>query len=185
MGDEYIEGSHKALLIAASVILKSFLMVIVTSSIFCNTIDPSAFLLQECSNYGYIATSLGAIIALAGGFGFFMIRIKAFDSIFAKVMKTDFLVTAMYFTVAFIAPTSIAPKVMIWLFGLWIFGMLLAPFNKERTLWKKITEYGGLVALGAFLAIDFIEFDIDISRPITLGMIVSSIMSVFGSGRTN
>ncbi len=181
--DSSIEGSHKALLVAASVILKSFLMVIVASNVFCNTIDPAAFLLQACSNYGYVGASLGAIIALGGGFGFFILRIKAFDPIFPKIMKTDFLVTAMYCAIAFIAPNVIAPKVMIWLFGLWIFGILLAPFNKDRVLWKKITEYGGLVALGAFLAVDFIQFDLDIDRPLTLGMIVSSIMSVFGAGR--
>ena len=63
-------------------------------------------------------------------------------------MKADFIVTAMYFGAAFIAPAMISGRVMIWLFGIWILGILLAPFDKERTLLKKITEYGAIIALG-------------------------------------
>ena len=49
------------------------------------------------------------------------------------MMKADFIMTAMYFGVAFSAPEMIAGKVMIWLFGIWVLGMLLAPFNREMT----------------------------------------------------
>ena len=62
----------------------------------------------------------------------------------------------MYFGAFFTAPSIIASKVMIWLFGVWILGMLLAPFNKERTILKKVTEYGAMVALGALLTAHFI-----------------------------
>jgi hypothetical protein len=47
---------------------------------------------------------------------------------------------------------------MIWLFGVWILGMLLAPFNKEQTILKKVTEYGAMVALGILLTAHFIHF---------------------------
>lgn len=86
-------------------------------------------------------------------------------------MKADFIVTAMYFGAAFISPLTVSNKVMIWLFGIWILGILLAPFDKERTLLKKIIEYGFLP-----------RFE-DFQQSSTLGMLVSSILSIFGSGR--
>lgn len=181
--NDKIEGSHKALLLAASIIIKSFTMVMATSYVFCNTIEPSAFLLQNCSNYGYIAVSLGAVIALGSGFGFFIIKINSFNSIFPRIMKTDFLITAMYFSMMFIEPSNVADKVMIWLFGLWIFGMLSAPFNKERTLLKKIAEYGGLISLGILLSINLIVEE-NLGNSLTVSMMISSIMSIFGAGRT-
>jgi len=66
-------------------------------------------------------------------------------------MMGDFIVTAMYFGASFSATSFIASKVMFWLFGVWILGMLLAPFNKEHTILKKVTEYGSIVALGPYL----------------------------------
>lgn len=116
-------------------------------------------------------------------FGYYIIRIKTFEDIFAKMMKADFVVTAMYFGAAFTAPSFIASKVMIWLFGIWILGMLLAPFNKEKTLLKKITEYGALVGLGILLTAHFLPSLQQYQQSFTLGMIVSSILSIFGSGR--
>jgi hypothetical protein len=72
---------------------------------------------------------------------------------------------------------------MIWLFGVWILGMLLAPFDKERTILKKITEYGALVALGTLLTAHFIPFLQEFESSYTIGMIVSSVLSLFGGGR--
>jgi hypothetical protein len=72
---------------------------------------------------------------------------------------------------------------MIWLFGIWILGMLLAPFDSDRTVLKKITEYGSIIALGILLAIQFFPILEDIQQSSTLGMMVSSILTVFGSGR--
>ncbi|CAN5543480.1 hypothetical protein BH18THE1_BH18THE1_00310 [soil metagenome] len=54
-------------------------------------------------------------------------------------MMGDFMVTAMYFGASFSATSFIVSKVMFWLFGVWILGMLLAPFNKDRTILKKVT----------------------------------------------
>jgi hypothetical protein len=99
------------------------------------------------------------------------------------MIKADFIVTAMYFGAAFTAPAVIWSKVMIWLFGIWILGMLLAPFDSDRTILKKITEYGSIIALGVLLAIQFFPFLEDIQQSSTLGMMVSSILTVFGSGR--
>jgi hypothetical protein len=100
------------------------------------------------------------------------------------MMKADFIMTAMYFGVAFSAPEMIAGKVMIWLFGIWVLGMLLAPFNREMTLLKKVTEYGSLVALGALLTAHFIPAFQEYGSSYTLGMMVSSVLSMFGAGRT-
>jgi hypothetical protein len=89
----------------------------------------------------------------------------------------------MFFGAAFTAPTVVASKVMIWLFGIWVLGMLLAPFDSERTVLKKITEYGSIVALGILLGIQFLPQFEDIQQSSTLGILVSSILSIFGSGR--
>jgi hypothetical protein len=72
---------------------------------------------------------------------------------------------------------------MIWLFGVWILGMLLAPFNKERTILKKVTEYGAMVALGILLTAHFIPILQEYESSYTIGMMVSSVLSLFGAGR--
>jgi hypothetical protein len=98
-------------------------------------------------------------------------------------MMGDFIVTAMYFAASFSAPSIIASKVMIWLFGVWILGMLLAPFNKDRTILKKVTEYGALVALGTLLTAHFITFLQEFQSSYTVAMMVTSVLSLFGAGR--
>ena len=61
--------------------------------------------------------------------------------------------------------------------------MLLAPFNKEKTKLKTVTEYGSLVALGTLFAAHFIPPLQEWGSAYTPGMTVSSITSVFGAGR--
>lgn len=182
-GYEYVELRHKALLFSASVALKCFLMAAVASEVFCGGIDPNTLFRHCYSNVAYVGASVGAIALMGSVFGYYVVRLKSFDSIFARVIKADFIVTAMYFGAAFIGPATISSKVMIWLFGIWILGMLLAPFDKERTVLKKITEYGSIIALGIILAIEFFPRFEDLQQSSTLGMLVSSILSIFGSGR--
>jgi hypothetical protein len=70
---------------------------------------------------------------------------------------------------------------------MWIIGMLLAPFSKEKTLLKKITEYGSIGALGAFLALQIVPIPISMPQGFdsssTLGMLLSSVLAAFGGGR--
>ena len=167
----------------ASVILKTFLMATVSSNVFCESINPITLFLECGINIIFVGASTSAVAIMGTVFGYYIIRLKSFNDIFPKIMKTDFIVTAMYFGVAFTAPSLIASKVMIWLFGTWILGTLLAPFNKERTTLKIVTEYGSLVALGALLAAHFIPPLQDWGSANTLGMTVSSVTSVFGAGR--
>jgi len=61
--------------------------------------------------------------------------------------------------------------------------MLLAPFNRDMTILKKIAEYGSLVALGALLIAHFIPAFQEYGSSYTLGMMVSSVMGLFGAGR--
>lgn len=136
------------------------------------------------SNIFYVGASTAAVAVMGALFGNYVVRLKSFDPIFARMMKADFIMTAMYFGVAFSAPEMIAGKVMIWLFGIWVLGMLLAPFNREMTLLKKVTEYGSLVALGALLTAHFIPAFQEYGSSYTLGMMVSSVLSMFGAGRT-
>jgi hypothetical protein len=98
-------------------------------------------------------------------------------------MMGDFIVTAMFFGVSFSAVSVIASKVMIWLFGVWILGMLLAPFNKESTILKKITQYGALVALGILLTAHFIPNLQEFQSSYISGIMVTSVLSLFGAGR--
>jgi hypothetical protein len=180
---ERVEISHRALLLTASVILKSFLMAIASSQVFCGGINPSTLFFQCGANVGYVAGSTAAVAVMGAMFGYYIVRLKTFEQIFARMMKADFIMTAMYFGVAFSAPTAVAGKVMIWLFGMWILGMLLAPFNRERTMLKQVAEYGSLVALGALLSVQFIPAFQELSSSTTLGMMVSSVLGMFGSGR--
>ena len=181
---EHVELQHKALLLTASVIVKAFLMAIASSYVFCGSIEPDTLFMQcGTSSIIYLGGSVAAVAVMGALFGYYVIRLKSFDTIFAKMMKADFIMTAMYFGVAFSAPEVIAGKVMIWLFGIWILGMLLAPFNKEMTLLKKVTEYGSLVALGALLTAHFIPAFQEYGSSYTLGMMVTSVLGMFGSGR--
>lgn len=177
-----MEKSHKALIFAASMIAKTFLMTTVATHVFCGSINPGS--LFACgTNAAYVGGSAAAVALMGIVFGRYIVRLKSFNSVFANMMKADLIVTGMYLTVAFTAPQLVATKVMIWLFGTWILGVLLAPFNSERTLLKKITEYGSIAALGAFFGLHFIPQFSDFGSAYTAGTIVSSILSVFGGGR--
>jgi hypothetical protein len=61
--------------------------------------------------------------------------------------------------------------------------MLLAPFDKDRTILKKVTEYGALVALGTLLTAHFIPYLQEYQSSYTVSMMVTSILSLFGAGR--
>ena len=171
----------------ASMIAKAFLMAVVSSHVFCGTIDPTIVFMQCGANAAFMGGSVAAVALMGIVFGHYIVRLKSFNDIFAKVIKADFVVTAMYLGAAFTSPDAIASKVMIWLFGMWIIGMVLAPFNKEKTKLKKVTEYGSIAALGGFLALHIIPLPIlDIAgydSSSTLGMILSSILAAFGAGR--
>jgi hypothetical protein len=180
---ERVELPHRALLLTASVIVKTFLMAIVSSQVFCGGISPSMVFFECGANIGWVAGSTAAVAIMGAMFGNYIVRLKTFEQIFARMMKADFIITAMYFGVAFSAPEMVAGKVMIWLFGMWILGMLLAPFNKDRTVLKQVAEYGSLVALGALLTVHFVPAFQDFGSSTTLGMMVSSVMGLFGSGR--
>lgn len=167
-------------------IAKAFLMAVVSSHVFCGSINPTVVFVQCGANAAFMGGSVAAVALMGVVFGHYIVRLKSFNDIFAKVMKTDFIVTAMYLGVAFTSPDAVATKVMIWLFGMWIIGMVLAPFSKEKTLFKKVTEYGSIAALGGFLALLIIPIPVlevnDSSS--TLGMILSSILAAFGAGRS-
>ena len=98
-------------------------------------------------------------------------------------MKSDYIVITMYFSMGFLAPALMSTTIIIWLFGIWILGMLLAPFNKEKTILKKITQYGSLVAVGILLVASLIPQLQEYGQPFALGVIISSLTSIFGSGR--
>jgi len=180
---ERVELSHRALLFTASVIVKSFLMAIVSSQVFCGGISPSTVFFECGASVAYVGGSVAAVAVMGALFGNYIVRLKTFEPIFARLMKADFIMTAMYFGIAFSAPEAIAGKVMVWLFGIWVLGMLLAPFNRDMTILKKIAEYGSLVALGALLTAHFIPAFQEYGSSYTLGMMVSSVMGLFGAGR--
>src|ERR1044072_5953635 len=102
----------------ASVILKTFLMAIVSSNVFCGSINPTVLFLECGTGVAFVGASTAAVAITGAIFGYYIVKLKSFNDIFPKVMKTDFIVTAMYFGVAFSAPSLIASKVMIWLFGI-------------------------------------------------------------------
>lgn len=178
-----LERSHKVLLLLASVIVKTFLMAIVSSYVFCGSINPNVLFFHCIENVPFVGGSIAAVAIIGILFGYYVSKLGSFDPIFSNLMMGDFMVTAMYFGASFSAPPLIASKVMIWLFGVWILGMLLAPFNKDQTILKKVTEYGALVALGTLLTAHFIPFLQEYQSSYTVSMMVTSILSLFGAGR--
>jgi hypothetical protein len=177
-----LELQHKALLFVASVLVKTFLMVLVSTQLVCGSADPRA-LFQCGPNAAYVGGSAAAVAVMGFAFAHYIIRLKAFNRIFATMMGADFIVTAMYFGVAFIEPEPVAARTMLWLFGTWILGMLLAPFESEKRIWKKLSQYGGIAALGALFTLHFIPGFAEMESSYTVGMMVSSILAVFGGGR--
>ena len=134
-------------------------------------------------NIVYVGISIGAIIVMGTIFGYYIIRIKTFDNILANMMKSDYIITTMYFSMGFLAPTIMSTTIMIWLFGIWILGMLLAPFNKEKTILKKVTQYGSLIAVGILLIASLIPQLQEYGQPFAIGAVISSLMGIFGTGR--
>ncbi len=178
-----LERSHKALLLLASVVVKTFLMAIVSSYVFCGSTNPYVLFFDCVENIPFVGGSIAAVAIMGALFGYYISKLRSFDLIFPNLMMGDFIVTAMYFGASFSAPSIIASKVMIWLFGVWILGMLLAPFNKDHTILKKVTEYGALVALGTLLTAHFIPFLQEYESSYTVSMMVTSVLSLFGAGR--
>ncbi len=158
-------------------------MSIVSSYVFCGSINPYVVFFHCIDNVPFVGASIAAVAIIGTLFGYYIIKLKSFDSIFPNLMMGDFIVTAMYFGASFSAPSIVASKVMIWLFGVWILGMLLAPFNKDQTILKKVTEYGALVALGTLLTAHFIPFLQEFQSSYTVAMMVTSVLSLFGAGR--
>ena len=164
-----LEKQHKALLFVASIAVKSFLMAVTTSYIFCKSLDPNILFFHCSMNIVYVGISIGAIIVIGTVFGYFIIRIKSFDDIFVNMMKSDYIVTTMYFSRGFLAPAMMSTMIIVWLFGIWILGMLLAPFNKEKTILKKVTQYGSLVTVGILLVASLIPQLQEYGQPFALG----------------
>jgi hypothetical protein len=158
-------------------------MAIVSSYVFCGSINPYVLFFDCVENVPFVGGSIAAVAIVGALFGYYISKLRSFDLIFPNLMMGDFIVTAMYFGASFSATSSIASKVMIWLFGVWVLGMLLAPFSKERTILKKVTEYGALVALGTLLTAHFIPFLQEYESSYTVGMMVTSVLSLFGAGR--
>lgn len=178
-----LERSHKALLLLASVVVKTFLMAIVSSYVFCGSTNPYVLFFHCIENVPFVGGSIAAVAIMGALFGYYISKLRSFDLIFPNLMMGDFIVTAMYFGASFSATSIIASKVMIWLFGVWILGILLAPFNKDHTTLKKVTEYGALVALGTLLTAHFIPFLQEYQSSYTVSMMVTSVLSLFGAGR--
>ena len=81
-----LEPQHKALLFIANIAVKSFLMAIVSSYIFCKSIDPNILFFHCSMNIVYVGVSIGAIIVMGTIFGYYIIRMKTFDNIFANMV---------------------------------------------------------------------------------------------------
>jgi Na+/H+-translocating membrane pyrophosphatase len=105
-----LDRSHKALLLLASGVLKSFLMSIVSSYVFCGSINPYVLFFHCISNVAFVGVSIAAVALIGAFFGYYIIKLKPFDSIFPNLMMGDFIVTAMYFGASFTAPSIIAQK---------------------------------------------------------------------------
>ena len=57
-----LETQHKALLFIASIAVKSFLMAMISSYIFCKSIDPNILFLHCSMNIVYVGITIGALI---------------------------------------------------------------------------------------------------------------------------
>jgi hypothetical protein len=64
------------------------------------------------NNVPFVGVSTAAVALIGAFFGYYIIKLKPFDSIFPNLMMGDFIVTAMYFGASFTAPSIIASKVI-------------------------------------------------------------------------
>jgi hypothetical protein len=82
-----LETQHKALLIIASITIKLFLMAMISSYIFCKSIDPNILFFHCSLNIVSVGICIGAIIVMGTIFGDYIIRIKTFDNIYHITIK--------------------------------------------------------------------------------------------------
>lgn len=116
--NEQIEIKHKAILFAATASLKCFPMSVAARAVFCGGTYPDSLFRYCYNNVACIGGSIVAVIAVMDSvLGYYVVRLKSFDKIFARMIKADFIITAMFFGAAFTAPAVMASKVMIWLFS--------------------------------------------------------------------
>ena len=94
----------------ASVIVKSFLMSIVSSYVFCGSISPYILFFHCINNVPFVGSSIAAVAISGAIFGYYITKLRTFDSIFPNLMMGDFMVTAMYFGVSFSAAPFIVSK---------------------------------------------------------------------------
>lgn len=105
-------------------------MAIVSSYVYCGSTNHNVLFFRCIENVPFVGGSIAAVAIIGILFGYYVSKLRSFDSIFPNLMMGDFIVTAMYFAASFSATAAIASKVMIWLYGIWIFGILLAPFDE-------------------------------------------------------
>ena len=73
-----LENQHKALLFVASIAVKSFLMAMTSSYIFCKSIDPNILFLHCSMNIVYVGITIGAILVMGIVFGYYIITYQNF-----------------------------------------------------------------------------------------------------------
>ncbi|MDP9304911.1 MAG: hypothetical protein M3O68_01020 [Thermoproteota archaeon] len=92
------------------------MMSIVSSYVFCGSISPYVLFFHCINNVPFVAGSIAAVAIAGAIFGYYITKLRSFDSIFPNLMMGDFIVTAMYFGASFSATSFIASRVMFWLF---------------------------------------------------------------------
>ena len=60
---------------------------------------------------------------------------------------------------------------------------VFSPFNTQKPIYRKLTEYGGLISLSILMVIHFIPEIQQIQDSLSVGVLISSFLSVFGAGR--
>jgi hypothetical protein len=105
-------------------------MAIVSSYVFFDSTNPYVLFFHCIENVPFVGGSIAAVAIVGVLFGYYISKLRSFDLIFPNLMMGDFLVTAMYFGTSFSATSTIASKVMIWLFGVWIFGYASCPIQQ-------------------------------------------------------
>jgi hypothetical protein len=85
-----LDRSHKALLLLASVVVKSFLMSIVSSYVFCGSINPYVLFFHCINNVPFVGVSIAAVALIGVFFGYYITKLKPFDSIFPNLMMGGF-----------------------------------------------------------------------------------------------
>ena len=71
-------------------IVKTFLMAILSSYVFCGSTNPNVLFFHCVENVAFVGGSIAAVAIVGILFGYYVSKLRSFDSIFPNLMMVTF-----------------------------------------------------------------------------------------------